>query len=239
MLLSSMTNYFEFTNTEWEAITLSLQVAFWSALLCLPFAIFTGWFLARRKFKAKFLLEGLINLPLVLPPVATGFILLLLLGRNGLIGQFLNEVLGIRIAFSYYAAVIASMFVAFPLSVRSMRLSIEMIDPAYEEAAKTLGANRWQSFFRITLPLALPGLISGFILAFARSLGEFGATIIFAGNIAGETQTLPLALYSAIQVPGQETSAFRLLIVAILFSFIAMAGSELLVKKLHHRKYKA
>jgi len=128
------------------------------------------------------------------------------------------------------------MIVAFPLTVRSMRLSIEMIDPAYEEAAKTLGADRWQSFFRITLPLALPGIISGFILAFARSLGEFGATIIFAGNIAGETQTLPLALYSAIQVPGQESTAFRLLIIAILFSFVAMAGSELLAKKLHHRK---
>ncbi|MCZ4695074.1 molybdate ABC transporter permease [Ancylomarina euxinus] len=234
-----MTNYFELTSTEWEAISLSLQVAFWSALLCLPLAIFTGWFLARRQFKTKFLFEGFINLPLVLPPVATGFILLLLLGRNGLIGQFLNEMFGIKIAFSYYAAVIASMIVAFPLSVRSMRLSIEMIDPAYEEAARTLGADRWQSFFRITLPLALPGIISGFILAFARSLGEFGATIIFAGNIAGETQTLPLALYSAIQIPGQETTAFRLLIIAVIFSFIAMAGSELLVKNLHHRKHKA
>jgi len=232
-----MTNYLEFTATEWEAISLSLQVAFWSALLCLPFAIFTGWFLARRNFRAKFLLEGLVNLPLVLPPVATGFILLLLLGRNGILGQYLYEIFGIKIAFSYYAAVLASILVAFPLSVRSMRLSIEMIDPAYEEAAKTLGANRWQSFFRITLPMALPGIISGYILAFARSLGEFGATIIFAGNIAGETQTLPLALYSAIQITGQETAAFRLLMVAILFSFIAMAGSELLVKNLHHRKH--
>ncbi len=239
MHLLFMTNFLELTTTEWEAISLSLQVAFWSAFLCLPFAIFTGWFLARRHFRTKFLLEGFINLPLVLPPVATGFILLLLLGRNGLLGQFLNEVLGIKIAFSYYAAVIASMIVAFPLSVRSMRLSIEMIDPAYEEAAKTLGANRWQSFFRITLPLALPGIISGFILAFARSLGEFGATIIFAGNITGETQTLPLALYSAIQIPGQETTAFRLLVIAVLFSFIPMAGSELLVKNLHHRKNKA
>lgn len=236
MHLLFMTNFLELSSTEWEAISLSLQVAFWSALLCLPLAIFTGWFLAKCHFRAKFLLEGFVNLPLVLPPVATGFILLLLLGRNGLIGQFLNEILGIKIAFSYYAAVIASMIVAFPLSVRSMRLSIEMIDPAYEEAAKTLGANRWQSFFRITLPLALPGITSGFILAFARSLGEFGATIIFAGNIIGETQTLPLALYSAIQVPGQDTTAFRLLIIAILFSFIAMAGSELLVKNLHHRK---
>ena len=118
-----------------------------------------------------------------------------------------------------------------------MRLSIEMIDPGYEEAARTLGANRWQSFFRITLPMALPGIISGFILAFARSLGEFGATIIFVGNIAGETQTLPLALYSAIQIPGQETAAFRLLTVAILLSFVAMAVSELLVKNLHHRKH--
>jgi len=232
-----MTNYIEFTSTEWDAISLSLQVAFWSALLCLPIAIITGWFLARREFKAKFLLEGFINLPLVLPPVATGFILLLLLGRNGLIGQFLNDLLGIKIAFSYYAAVIASMIVAFPLTVRSMRLSIEMIDPAYEEAAKTLGADRLQSFFRITLPLALPGIITGFILAFARSLGEFGATMIFAGNMAGEMQPVPLALYSAIQVPGQETTAFRLLIIAILFSFVAMAGSELLAKKLHHRKH--
>lgn len=230
-----MENWMKFSEAELEAIGLSFRVALWCAVLVLPIAILVSWWLARKSFRGKSLIEGLINLPLVLPPVATGFILLLLLGTKGVIGQFLNEWLGIRIAFTYTAAVLASMVVSFPLAVRAIRLSIEMVDPGFEEAAKTLGANAFQSFVRVTLPLALPGIISGFVLSFARSLGEFGATIIFAGNISGETQTIPLALFNQIQIPGMESSAFRLLLVAVVFSFLAMAASEYLVKKLHKR----
>lgn len=230
-----MENWFMFSETEMSAIGLSFKVALWCAVLVLPIAILTGWWLARKSFKGKSLIEGFVNLPLVMPPVATGFILLLLLGSKGLIGQFIYEWFGIRIAFTYYAAVIASMIVSFPLAVRAIRLSIEMVDPGFEEAAKTLGASTFQSFVRVTLPLALPGIISGFVLSFARSLGEFGATIIFAGNISGETQTIPLALFNQIQVPGMESSAFRLLLVAVVFSFLAMAVSEYLVKKLYKR----
>ncbi|MDQ1770165.1 molybdate ABC transporter permease subunit [Labilibaculum sp. A4] len=230
-----MEHWFVFSETEMSAIGLSFKVALWCAVLVLPIAVLMGWWLARKTFRGKSLIEGFINLPLVLPPVATGFILLLLLGTKGLIGHWLNELLGIRIAFTYYAAVIASMIVSFPLAVRAIRLSIEMVDPGFEEAAKTLGASTFQSFVRVTLPLALPGIISGFVLSFARSLGEFGATIIFAGNISGETQTIPLALFNQIQMPGMESSAFRLLLVAVLFSFLAMAFSEYLVKKLHKR----
>jgi molybdate transport system permease protein len=230
-----MENWFVFSETEMSAIGLSFKVALWCAILVLPIAILTGWWLARKSFRGKSLIEGFVNLPLVMPPVATGFILLLLLGSKGLIGQFIYEWFGIRIAFTYYAAVIASMIVSFPLAVRAIRLSIEMVDPGFEEAAKTLGASTFQSFVRVTLPLALPGIISGFVLSFARSLGEFGATIIFAGNISGETQTIPLALFNQIQVPGMESSAFRLLLVAVVFSFLAMAVSEYLVKKLYKR----
>ncbi len=227
--------FFNFSDIELSAIALSFKVAFCCAILVLPIAILVGWWLARKSFRGKSLIEGIINLPLVLPPVATGFILLLLLGVKGLVGQYLNEWFGIRIAFTYYAAVIASMIVSFPLAVRAIRLSIEMVDPGFEEAAKTLGASSFQAFLRITLPLAFPGIISGFVLSFARSLGEFGATIIFAGNISGETQTIPLALFNQIQIPGMESSAFRLLLVAVVFSFLAMSASEFLVKKLHKR----
>lgn len=230
-----MEHWFVFSETEISAIGLSFKIALCCAILILPIAILMGWWLARKTFRGKSLIEGFINLPLVLPPVATGFILLLLLGTKGLIGQFIYEWLGIRIAFTYYAAVIASMIVSFPLAVRAIRLSIEMVDPGFEEAAKTLGASTFQSFIRVTLPLALPGIISGFVLSFARSLGEFGATIIFAGNISGETQTIPLALFNQIQIPGMESSAFRLLLVAVVFSFLAMSVSEYLVKKLHKR----
>ncbi|MCT4604016.1 MAG: molybdate ABC transporter permease subunit [Marinifilum sp.] len=231
-----MNELLNFSKDELLAIGLSFRVAFWCAVFILPPSVLLAWWLARKQFKGKSIIEGFVNLPLVLPPVATGFILLLLLGTNGIIGKYLNEWFGIKLAFSFYAAVIASMVVSFPLAIRAMRLSIEMVDPGYEEAAKTLGANSFQTFIRVTLPLALPGIISGFVLAFARSLGEFGATIIFAGNISGETQTIPLALFNEIQIPGHETSAFRLLLVAVVFSFAAMSFSEFLVKKLHNRK---
>ena len=231
-----MNELLNFSEDELIAIGLSFRVAFWCAVCILPPSVLLAWWLARKRFRGKSIIEGFVNLPLVLPPVATGFILLLLLGSNGLIGKYLYAWFGIKLAFSFYAAVIASMVVSFPLAIRAIRLSIEMVDPGYEEAAKTLGANSLQSFIRITLPLALPGIISGFVLAFARSLGEFGATIIFAGNISGETQTIPLALFNEIQIPGHETAAFRLLMVAVIFSFVAMSFSEFLVKKLHRRK---
>ena len=231
-----MENFFSFTDAEFSAIGLSFRVALWCAVLILPLAVFLAWYLARKSFRGKPIIEGLINLPLVLPPVATGFILLLLFGAKGIIGSLLFDWFGIHIAFTFYAAVLASMVVSFPLAVRAIRLSIEMVDSNLESAAKTLGANTFQSFMRITLPLSLPGIISGFVLTFARSLGEFGATIIFAGNISGETQTIPLALFSQIQIPGQETVAFRLLLDAILFSFGAMVFSEFLVKKVHERR---
>ncbi|WP_421919191.1 molybdate ABC transporter permease subunit [Marinifilum sp.] len=232
----SINDLLNFSGEELVAVGLSFRVALWCAILTLPPSVMIAWWLARKNFKGKSIAEGFFNLPLVLPPVATGFILLLLLGKNGFIGKYLNEWFGIKLAFSFYAAIIASIVVSFPLAIRAIRLSIEMIDPAYEEAAKTLGANSLQTFFRITLPLALPGIVSGFVLAFARSLGEFGATIIFAGNISGETQTIPLALFNEIQIPGHETSAFRLLLVAVVFSFAAMSFSEFLVKKLHHHQ---
>jgi molybdate transport system permease protein len=231
-----MNDLLNFNEEELLAIALSFKVAFWCAVFILPPAILLAWWLARKQFKGKSIVEGFVNLPLVLPPVATGFILLLLLGSNGFVGKYLNEWFGIKLAFSFFAAVLASMVVSFPLAIRSIRLSIEMVDSGFEEAAKTLGANSLQTFIRVTLPLAFPGIISGFVLAFARSLGEFGATIIFAGNISGETQTIPLALFNAIQIPGSESSAFRLLLVAVFFSFAAMSFSEFLVKKLHHRK---
>ncbi|NOU58625.1 molybdate ABC transporter permease subunit [Marinifilum caeruleilacunae] len=231
-----MSELLNFSEEELLAIGLSFKVAIWCAVLILPPSLMIAWWLARKNFRGKSVVEGFLNLPLVLPPVATGFILLLLLGTNGVLGKYLNDWFGLKLAFSFYAAVIASMVVSFPLAIRAIRLSIEMVDPAYEEAAKTLGANSLQTFVRVTLPLALPGIISGFVLAFARSLGEFGATIIFAGNISGESQTIPLALFNEIQIPGHESAAFRLLMVAVIFSFVAMSFSEFLVKKLHHRK---
>ncbi len=212
------------------------MVALLCALITLPPAVFIGWFLARKRFYGKSLIEGLIHLPLVLPPITTGYILLLVFGHNGIIGSFFYEKLGVQIAFSFYAAVIAAIFVSFPLVTRSVRLSIELVDQKLEEAARTLGASNRRVFFSITLPLALPGVISGFILSFARSLGEFGATISFAGNIEGKTQTLPLAIFSEMQVPGQEASTMRLVIVSVVLSLLAMVVAEYLNYRVINRK---
>ncbi len=198
--------------------------------------MFIGWFLARKQFAGKAFVEGFLHLPLVLPPVTTGYILLLIFGINGWFGSFFYHVFGIKIAFSFTAAVIAAIVVSFPLVTRSIRLSIELVDKNYEEAARTLGASHLRVFFTITLPLALPGVISGAILSFARSLGEFGATISFAGNISGESQTLPLAIFSSMQVPGQESSTLKLVVVSIILSLIAMIGAEYLNKRILKRK---
>jgi molybdate transport system permease protein len=217
---------------ELEAIWLSLKVAVYCAVLSLPIALVLGYVMARREFPGKAAIESLIHLPLVMPPVTTGYLLLLVFGTRGFIGKWLYDLAGIKISFSFTAAVIAAIFVSFPLVVRSIRAAMEMVDPGLEEASRILGAGKIKTFFKITVPLALPGVISGTILAFARSLGEFGATITFAGNIEGETQTLPLAIFAYMQVPGREGATMRLVLVSILISFLAMALSELFIRKM-------
>lgn len=231
-----MKELFTYNSAELTAIGLSLKVALICTIVVLPVAIFIGWFLARKHFPGKAFVEGFLHLPLVLPPVTTGYILLLIFGTNGWLGSFFYDWLGIRIAFSFPAAIIAAVVVSFPLVTRSIRLSVELVDRNLEEAARTLGASGMRVFFTVTLPLALPGVISGAILAFARSLGEFGATISFAGNIEGETQTLPLAIFSTMQVPGQEISTLRLVIVSVILSLLAMIGAEYLNKRILKRK---
>lgn len=221
-----------FNDAELQAIKLSVKVAVYCSLISLPVALWVGYKMARYSFYGKPLVESLIHLPLVMPPVTTGYLLLLLLGSRSLIGKWLFTAFGIKLAFSFHAAVIASVFVSFPLIVRSVRTAMEMVDTGLEEASRILGAGKIKTFFKITVPLALPGVVSGTILAFARSLGEFGATITFAGNIEGETQTLPLAIYAYMQVPGKEQATIRLVIVSIIISFIAMALSEWLIKKM-------
>lgn len=221
----------EFNTSEIQAIILSIKVAIYCSLISLPLALFVGYKMARNTFWGKSIVEGVLHLPLVMPPVTTGYLLLLLLGSKSIIGQWLFSVFGIKLAFSFHAAVIASVFVSFPLIVRSVRTAMEMIDTGLEDASLILGANRLKTFFKVTMPLALPGVISGTILAFARSLGEFGATITFAGNIEGETQTLPLAIYAYMQVPGKESATLRLVLVSAVISLIAMVLSEWYIKR--------
>ncbi len=223
---------FNFSYEEMQALVLSIKVATICAVISLPFAIGVGWLLARKDFKGKWFLDGFVQLPLVLPPVTIGFLLLLIFGTRGFIGRFLMEQFDIRISFTFWAAVLASMVVSFPLVVRAIKVAIEMVDTELESAARTLGAGPWKTFFTITIPLAFPGIVSGFILSFARCLGEFGATITFAGNIIGQTQTLPLAIFSAMEVPGREMVAFRLALVSVVLSFMAMVGSEFINRKL-------
>ena len=222
------------TPTAFEAIVLSLQVAILSVVISLPMALLIGHQMARRDFPGKPVVESILHLPLVMPPVATGYLLLLLLGTNGFLGQFLTNTLGIKLAFAFPAAVIASVVVSFPLMVRSIRTAIELVDVGLEQTSRMLGASSLKTFYRITLPLAMPGVISGTLLSFTRSLGEFGATISFAGNIPGETQTLPLAIYSLMQVPGEENATLTLVGIAVLISFAAMILSEWSIKKMKH-----
>ena len=224
--------FFDLTYEELQAIGLSIRVATMCAIISLPFAVGTGWLLARKRFPGKWFVEGFVQFPLVLPPVTVGYILLIIFGSRGIAGRFLNEYFGISMAFSYWAAVLASLVVSFPLAVRAVKVAIEMVDMRLEIAARTLGAGPFKTFMTVTVPLALPGIVSGFILSFARSLGEFGATITFAGNIIGQTQTMPLAIFSAMESPGKEMIALRLVIISVLISFAAMVGSELLNRKL-------
>jgi molybdate transport system permease protein len=226
---------FELTPLESEALGLSLRVAVWSVVASLPFGLAMAWLLARREFYGKTLLNGIVHLPLVLPPVVVGYLLLVLLGRQGPLGAWLFETFGISLPFTWEGAALAAAVMAFPLMVRAMRLSIETVDHNLETAARTLGASRLTVFATITLPLILPGILAGAVLAFARSLGEFGATITFVSNIPGETRTLPLALYSLIQSPGGEAGALRLALLSVLLSLAALGLSEALARRLRVR----
>ncbi|AKJ30938.1 molybdate ABC transporter permease subunit [Caldimonas brevitalea] len=216
---------------EWEALRLSLQVALASMALCLPMALATAWLLSRVQFPGKSLVEALVHAPLVLPPVVIGYLLLISLGTRAPLGRWLYEVFGLRLIFTTEGAVLAAAVMAFPLAVRAIRLSLEAVDPGLELAARTLGASRWDAHVSVTLPLLLPGLLSGGMMAFAASLGEFGATITFAANIEGETRTLPLAIYTATQTPDGDRTALRLVALSMGLALAALLVSGLLERR--------
>ncbi|MAM63328.1 molybdate ABC transporter permease subunit [Maritimibacter sp. UBA3975] len=219
---------------EWQAVALSLKVAIWATLASLPLGIFVAYALARWRFPGRQILNGLVHLPLILPPVVTGYLLLLTFGRQGPLGAVL-EPLGIVFAFRWTGAALAAAIMAFPLLVRAIRLSIEAVDPKLEQAAATLGASRIRVFLTVTLPLVLPGILAGAILAFAKAMGEFGATITFVSNIPGQTQTLPSAIYAFLQVPGGESSALRLVAVSIAIAMLALILSEVAAQRIARR----
>ena len=220
---------------EIEALSLSLKVSVWAVACILLPGIAIAWLLARRDFPGKALLDGFVHLPLVLPPVALGYVLLVMFGRNGPLGALLYDWLGVNLIFSWRGAAVAAGIMAFPLLVRAVRLSMEVVDQRLETAARTLGARPWRVFLTITLPLASPGILTGVLLAFIRCLGEFGATITFAANVPGETRTLPLALYTALQVPGGEDAALRLALVAIALAIGALVASQFLAREVAKR----
>ncbi|CAH0535218.1 Molybdenum transport system permease protein ModB [Vibrio stylophorae] len=223
------------TAIEYDALRLSLQVALVAVLASLPLGIFLAWLLARFQFWGKNLLDGVIHLPLVLPPVVVGYLLLIGMGQQGVVGQWLWQHLGLSFSFNWQGAALASAVVSLPLMVRAMRQAFEQVDSRFEQAAKTLGASPLRVFFTITLPLMMPGLIAGIVLAFARSLGEFGATITFVANIPQQTQTLPLAIYQYIQTPGGEQAAARLCIISIALSLSSLWLATWLTSR-NHRK---
>jgi len=222
---------FDLAADEWTAILLSLRVAVVATIFALPFGLAIAWLLARKKFPGKTVIDAAIHLPLVLPPVAVGYLLLISFGRNGPIGAFLADTFGIVFSFRWTGAALACGIMAFPLLVRAIRLSFEAIDRRLEDAAATLGAGGTWRFLTVSLPLALPGIIAGMVLCFAKALGEFGATITFVSNIPGETQTISAAIYTYTQVPGGDASALRLVVVAILISFAALLASEFLARR--------
>ncbi len=226
-----MFDFFHLTAVETEALRLSLWVSGWAVAASLPLGVLAAWVLARLRFPGKNLLDGLLHLPLVLPPVVTGYLLLVLLGRNGTVGALLNKYFGLVLAFNWKGAVLAAAVMSFPLLVRAVRLSLEGVDQGLEAAARTLGAGPVRVFFTVTLPLMVPGIITGTILAFARSLGEFGATITFVSNIRGQTQTLPLALYTLTQVPDGEAGAMRLCVLSVVVAMAALLCSEILARR--------
>ena len=216
---------FSLTPDEWTAVELSLRIAIVATVVSLPFGIAIAWLLARKDFWGKALLDGVVHLPLVLPPVVTGYLLLITFGRKGLVGAFLADI-GIVFSFRWTGAALACGVMAFPLLVRAIRLSFEAIDRRLEDAAATLGASGLWTFVTVTLPLALPGVIAGMVLAFAKALGEFGATITFVSNIPGETQTLSAAIYTFTQIPNGDAAAMRLVIIAIVIALAALVASE-------------
>jgi molybdate transport system permease protein len=226
---------FAFSPEEVTAIRLSLRVAFWAMLWSVPVAVLTAMLLARGNFWGKSVLNAVVHLPLVLPPVVTGYVLLLLFGRNGPLGRLLAESLGIVFAFRWTGAALACAVMGFPLMVRAIRLSLDAIDRRLEDAAGTLGASAFWVFATITLPLMLPGVVAGMILSFARALGEFGATITFVSNIPGETQTLPTAIYTFLQIPGGDFGALRLALVSVAISLSALFASEVLIERATRR----
>ena len=223
------------TPAETAALLLSLKVAFWSVVVSVPLAVALAWVLSRCHFLGKNLLDAVVHLPLVLPPVVVGYFLLLLLGRRGPIGSLLDEYLGITFAFRWTGAAVACAVMGLPLLVRAVRQSLDAVDRGLEQAAATLGASPAWVFASVTLPLILPGILTGVLLSFARSLGEFGATITFVSNIPGETQTLPLAIYTFTQVPGGDAQALRLCILSIVLSLAALMASEFLLRRANVR----
>jgi molybdate transport system permease protein len=223
------------TEFEWRTLLLSLKIAGAAIMFSLPIGILTAWILARCQFIGKSLFDSVVHLPLVLPPVVLGYLLLLTMGRHGFIGEWLNNYFNLSFSFNWQGAALASAVVAFPLMVRSIRLAIESIDSRLEKVARTLGAKPFRVFMTITLPLAFPGILMGVVLGFARCLGEFGATITFVSNIQDETRTLPLAMYTLLQVPNGESGALRLCIISIVLSLIALFLSEIL-NRWHKRK---
>ncbi|MCD9028849.1 molybdate ABC transporter permease subunit [Luteimonas sp. BDR2-5] len=232
-----MDTWLHFSADELVAIRLSLKVASVAALASLPLGIAVAWLLARRRFFGKALLDALVHLPLVLPPVVVGYALLVLFGGNGVIGRWLEATFEFTFAFRWTGAALASAVMGFPLMVRTIRLSIENVDRRLEQAAATLGAGPLRVFFTITLPLAWPGLVAGAVLAFAKALGEFGATITFVSNIPGQTQTMSSAIYGLMQVPGGEAGIWRLAAVAVAISLAALLASEWLVRRQRGEAY--
>ena len=229
----------ELSPQEWTAVALSLRIAVVSTFIALPFGIAIATLLARNSFWGKSLLDAVVHLPLVLPPVVTGYLLLITFGRKAPVGAFLADYFGIVFSFRWTGAALACGIMAFPLMVRAIRLSIEAIDRRLEDAAATLGANRAWLFLTVTLPLALPGIIAGMMLAFARALGEFGATITFVSNIPGETQTISAAIYTLTQVPGGDAAALSLVIVAVIISLAALVASEWFARRASARLHGA
>ncbi|WP_297730361.1 molybdate ABC transporter permease subunit [uncultured Maricaulis sp.] len=219
---------------EWQAVRLSLQVAAWATLLSLPPGVWVAHLLARGQFPGRSVLNALVHLPLILPPVVTGYLLLWVFGTQGPVGAVLEQ-FGLVLAFRWTGAVLAAAVMAFPLLVRAIRLSIEAVDPRLEQAGASLGASPLAVFATVTLPLALPGILAGMVLAFAKSMGEFGATITFVSNIPGQTQTLPTAVYAFLQVPGGEASALRLVVISVVISMVALLGSEFLARRVSRR----
>ncbi len=222
---------FDLTPAEWVAVALSLRIAVVATVFALPFGIAMGWLLARKEFWGKTIVDGIVFLPLVLPPVVTGYLLLIWFGRKAPIGAFLDHYFGIVFSFRWTGAALACGIMGFPLMVRPIRLALEAIDRKLEDAAATLGADRFWVFLTVTLPLALPGIIAGVVLCFARALGEFGATITFVSNIPGETQTISAAIYTLTQVPGGDAAAGRLVLIAIALAFAALVASEWLARR--------